>query len=256
MSHDPILQIDTIEVLYEQAILAVKGVSLHVQPGQIVVLLGANGAGKSTTLKAASNLVRAERGEVVKGRILYQGQEITRSAPHDLVANGLVQVLEGRHCFAQLTVEENLLTGAFARKASRRQLQADLEEIYKLFPRLQVRRKSLAGYTSGGEQQMLAIGRALMSKPKLVLLDEPSMGLAPQVVEEIFEIIHRLNQQSGVSFLIAEQNINVALRHAHCAYVVENGRIASEGTAQQMAERGNLQDFYLGRAAAKRTVAA
>jgi len=242
----PILQIDDIEVLYEQAILAVRSVSLKVEKGQVVVLLGANGAGKSTTLKAASNLVRAERGEVVRGRIFYQGWEITHSAPHTLAADGLVQVLEGRHCFSQLTVEENLLAGALARKVPRRQLLADLERVYSHFPRLKLRRKSLAGYTSGGEQQMVAIGRALMAAPQVVLLDEPSMGLAPQIVEEIFEIVHQLNVQEGVSFLIAEQNINVALRYAHHGYVLESGRVVSEGSAEQLAVRGDLQDFYLG----------
>ncbi|WP_447769904.1 ABC transporter ATP-binding protein [Pseudomonas kilonensis] len=242
----PILQIDDIEVLYEQTILAVRSVSLEVAKGQVVVLLGANGAGKSTTLKAASNLVRAERGEVVRGRIVYQGREVTHSAPHTLAANGLVQVLEGRHCFAQLTVEENLLAGALARQVPRRQLLADLELVYGHFPRLKLRRKSLAGYTSGGEQQMIAIGRALMAKPQLVLLDEPSMGLAPQIVEEIFEIVRQLNQHDGVSFLIAEQNINVALRYAHYGYVLESGRVVSEGSAEQLAARGDLQDFYLG----------
>ncbi|CAI8758225.1 High-affinity branched-chain amino acid transport ATP-binding protein BraG [Pseudomonas sp. IT-196MI5] len=256
MNEVPILQIDGIEVLYEQAILAVRGVSLAVPQGQIVVLLGANGAGKSTTLKAASNLVRAERGEVVQGRILYQGQDVTRSTPHSLVASGLVQVLEGRHCFAQLTVEENLLTGAFARQVSRGQLKADLERIYSQFPRLKLRRKSLAGYTSGGEQQMIALGRALMARPQLVLLDEPSMGLAPQIVEEIFEIIHQLNRRDGVSFLIAEQNINLALRYAQYGYVLESGRVASEGTTGQLAARGDIQDFYLGGGTASKGAAA
>ncbi|SFW74848.1 MULTISPECIES: ABC transporter ATP-binding protein [Pseudomonas] len=248
----PILQIDDIEVLYEQTILAVRSVSLEVKKGQVVVLLGANGAGKSTTLKAASNLVRAERGEVVRGRIVYQGRDVTRSAPHTLAASGLVQVLEGRHCFAQLTVEENLLAGALARQVPRRQLLADLELVYGHFPRLKLRRKSLAGYTSGGEQQMIAIGRALMARPQLVLLDEPSMGLAPQIVEEIFEIVRQLNQRDGVSFLIAEQNINVALRYAHHGYVLENGRVVSEGSAEQLAARSDLQDFYLGARAGAR----
>jgi branched-chain amino acid transport system ATP-binding protein len=242
----PILQIDGIEVLYDHTILAVRDVSLSVAKGQIVVLLGANGAGKSTTLKAASNLVRAERGEVVRGRIVYQGQDVTRSAPHLLARDGLVQVLEGRHCFAQLSVEENLLTGALARQVPRRQLLADLESVYGHFPRLKLRRKTLAGYTSGGEQQMIAIGRALMARPRLVLLDEPSMGLAPQIVEEIFEIIHQLNQREGSSFLIAEQNINLALRYAHYGYVLESGRVVSEGSAEQLAARGDLEDFYLG----------
>jgi len=242
----PILQIDDIEVLYEQTILAVRSVSLSVAKGQVVVLLGANGAGKSTTLKAVSNLVRAERGEVVRGRIVYQGLEVTHSAPHTLAANGLVQVLEGRHCFAQLSVEENLLAGALARRVPRRQLLVSLERVYAHFPRLKLRRKSLAGYTSGGEQQMIAIGRALMAEPQLVLLDEPSMGLAPQIVEEIFEIIRQLNQRDGVSFLIAEQNINTALRYAHHGYVLESGRVVSEGSAEQLAARSDLQDFYLG----------
>ena len=256
MNQVPILQIDAIEVLYEQAILAVRGVSLAVPQGQIVVLLGANGAGKSTTLKAAANLVRAERGEVVQGRIIYRGEDVTRSTPHSLVASGLVQVLEGRHCFAQLTVEENLLTGAFARQVSRGQLKADLERIYSQFPRLKLRRKSLAGYTSGGEQQMVALGRALMARPQLVLLDEPSMGLAPQIVEEIFEIIHQLNRRDGVSFLIAEQNINLALRYAQYGYVLESGRVVSEGTTGQLAARSDIQDFYLGGGAAGKGAAA
>lgn len=251
----PILQIDDIEVLYEQTILAVRSVSLNVAKGQVVVLLGANGAGKSTTLKAVSNLVRAERGEVVRGRIVYQGQEVTHSAPHTLAANGLVQVLEGRHCFAQLSVEENLLAGALARRVPRRQLLAALERVYEHFPRLKLRRKSLAGYTSGGEQQMIAIGRALMAEPQLVLLDEPSMGLAPQIVEEIFEIIRQLNQRDGVSFLIAEQNINTALRYAHHGYVLESGRVVSEGSAEQLAARSDLQDFYLGARAQSLSVA-
>ena len=246
MTNGPILQVDDIEVLYEQAVLAVRSVSLSVEKGQVVVLLGANGAGKSTTLKAVSNLVRAERGEVVRGRIVYQGEEVTHSAPHTLAANGLVQVLEGRHCFAQLSVEQNLLAGALAREVPRRQLLADLESVYAHFPRLKLRRKSLAGYTSGGEQQMIAIGRALMARPRLVLLDEPSMGLAPQIVEEIFEIVHQLNRREGVSFLVAEQNIHVALRYAHYGYVLESGRVVSEGRAEQLAARGDLQDFYLG----------
>ncbi|MGV8862941.1 MAG: ABC transporter ATP-binding protein [Pseudomonas sp.] len=246
MADTPILQIDNIEVLYEKAILAVRGVSLKVPEGAVVVLLGANGAGKSTTLKAASNLISAERGEVVKGQILYRGQNITRSSTSHLVANGLAQVLEGRHCFAHLTVEENLLIGAFVRKPSRQALKASLERIYAYFPRLKERRKSLTGYTSGGEQQMVAIGRALMAEPRLVLLDEPSMGLAPQIVEEIFEIVDQLNRHDGVSFLIAEQNINVALRYAQYAYVLESGQVVSEGPAHILAQREDIHDFYLG----------
>ena len=246
MPSHPILQIDDIEVVYEQVILALRGVSLSVRTGQIVALLGANGAGKSTTLKAVSQLLRAERGDLTRGRILYRGEDIGRRDPDALVAGGLVQVLEGRHCFAHLTVEENLLIGAFVRKVSRRAMQADLERIYGYFPRLKLRRKSLAGYTSGGEQQMVAIGRALMAKPRLVLLDEPSMGLAPQIVEEIFGIIARLNRDEGVSFLLAEQNISIALRYAQHAYVLESGRVVSEGPAQEMAQREDIHDFYLG----------
>lgn len=242
-----ILQVDDIEVLYEQVILAVRGVSLQVGEGQVVALLGANGAGKSTTLKAIAGLVRAERGEVVHGTIRYQGREITRVAPQSLAAAGLVQVLEGRHCFAHLTVEENLLTGAFARpRLGRGELHDELARIYDWFPRLKTRRSSLAGYTSGGEQQMVAIGRALISRPRLVLLDEPSMGLAPQIVEEIFDIVGELNRRDGVSFLVAEQNIDVALRHAHHAYVLESGRVVDHGPAAEMAARGDLHDFYLG----------
>lgn len=244
-----ILQVDDIEVLYEQVILAVRGVSLTVGQGQVVALLGANGAGKSTTLKAIAGLVRAERGEVVRGSIRYRGEDVTRTAPQTLATAGLVQVLEGRHCFAHLTVEENLLTGAFARpRISRGQLRDELARIYDWFPRLKTRRKSLAGYTSGGEQQMVAIGRALISRPQLVLLDEPSMGLAPQIVEEIFDIVGELNRRDGVSFLVAEQNIDVALRYAHHAYVLENGQVVDQGVASELASRGNLHDFYLGTA--------
>ncbi len=242
-----ILQVDDIEVLYEQVILAVRGVSLNVREGQVVALLGANGAGKSTTLKAIAGLVRAERGEVVRGRIRYRDEDVTSRESHRLASAGLVQVLEGRHCFAHLTVEENLLTGAFAReRISRATLKSELERIYDWFPRLKERRRSLAGYTSGGEQQMVAIGRALMARPRLVLLDEPSMGLAPQIVEEIFDIVGELNRRDGVSFLVAEQNIDVALRHAHHAYVLESGRVASEGPAAELAGREEIRDFYLG----------
>ncbi|WP_437884365.1 ABC transporter ATP-binding protein [Pseudomonas sp. LRF_L74] len=242
-----ILQVDDIEVIYEQVILAVSGVSLAVEEGRIVALLGANGAGKSSTLKAITGLVRAQRGEVARGSIRYRGQDVTRSATQALAAEGLVQVLEGRHCFAQLTVEENLLTGAFARPGvSRGELRDELARIYDWFPRLKERRKSKAGYTSGGEQQMVAIGRALISRPRLVLLDEPSMGLAPQIVDEIFQIIAGLNREQGVSFLIAEQNIDVALRHAHHAYVLESGRVVDQGPAAQLAAREDIHDFYLG----------
>lgn len=244
----PLLVLEQVEVFYEQAILALRGVSLRVEEGQVVALLGANGAGKSTTLKAISSLIRAERGEVTRGRIEYQGRSVTDSDPSRLVAAGLAQVLEGRHCFKQLSVEQNLLTGAFVSRPSRRQLKARLELIYSYFPRLKLLRSRLAGYTSGGEQQMLAIGRALMSEPRLLLLDEPSMGLAPQIVEEIFEILARLNHERGLSLLIAEQNINLALQYADFAYLLENGRVASEGAAVELATRDDLHHFYLGAA--------
>ncbi|MET1076396.1 MAG: ABC transporter ATP-binding protein [Pseudomonas sp.] len=249
MPHSAILRLEQVEVLYEGIILAVRGLSLEVREGQVVALIGANGAGKSSCLKAISNLVTSERGEVASGRIFYRGQSIGATPPSQLAALGLVQVLEGRRCFAQLTVEENLLVGAFVRRPSRRTLKVELERIYGLFPRLRERRSSLAGYTSGGEQQMIALGRALMARPRLVLLDEPSMGLAPQMVEEIFEIVGRLNRQEGVSFLIAEQNLRVALGHAHYAYVLENGRVAGQGEAAALAAQGDLAAFYLGRAA-------
>lgn len=242
----PILQLEHIEVIYGRVILAVRGVSLKVPAGSVVALLGANGAGKSTTLKAVSSLVRAERGEVVQGRIVFDGADITDTNPARLAAAGLVQVLEGRHCFGHLTVEENLKTGAFVRKPKRADLAQSLEQIYHYFPRLKTRRSSLAGYTSGGEQQMVAIGRALMAQPRLILLDEPSMGLAPQIVEEIFEIVRTLNQQAGVSFLLAEQNAAVALRYADYGYVIENGVVATEGPARELDARGDVAAFYLG----------
>ncbi|ATE59477.1 ABC transporter ATP-binding protein [Thauera sinica] len=246
MTAMPILQVDDIEVVYEQVILAVHGVSLSLGEGRIVALLGANGAGKSTTLKAISALVGAERGEVVGGRVLYRGKDVTRSAPDVLVRNGLVQVLEGRHCFPHLSVEENLLAGALASGGSRQEVKAGLERIYHYFPRLKERRRSAAGYTSGGEQQMVAIGRALMARPAVVLLDEPSMGLAPLIVDEIFAIVARLNADEGVSFLLAEQNASVALRHAHHAYVLESGRVVAQGSAAELAARSDIHDLYLG----------
>jgi branched-chain amino acid transport system ATP-binding protein len=243
----PLLTVDSIEVVYDQAILAVRDISLSVPERGVVALLGANGAGKSTTLKAISKLLRAERGRVVRGRITYQGRDITHAEPAELVRDGLAQVLEGRHCFQHLTVEENLLAGAFVRRPSRSELRTSLETIYAHFPRLKERRRVQAGYTSGGEQQMVAIGRALMSSPKLVLLDEPSMGLAPQVVEEIFEIVKDLNRRTGVSFLLAEQNVRVALRYADYGYLIENGAIASEGPVADLAAGDTAQSFYLGR---------
>jgi branched-chain amino acid transport system ATP-binding protein len=240
------LSVNNIEVIYNHVILVLKGVSLKVEKGRIVALLGANGAGKTTTLKAISNLLRAERGEVTKGQILYRGERIDRSNPSELVKRGICQVMEGRHCFQHLTVEENLLTGAFTRKIGRAELKRDLELVYTYFPRLKLRRTSQSGYTSGGEQQMTAIGRALMARPKMILLDEPSMGLAPQLVEEIFEIVKSLNQKEGVSFLLAEQNTNVALRYADYGYILENGRVVMDGEAQRLRENDDVKEFYLG----------
>lgn len=242
----PLLEVNNIEVLYNHVILALKGVSLTVRKGGITALLGGNGAGKSTTLKAISNLIHSERGEVTKGSIIYDGENVVGFSPSDLVDRGVIQVMEGRHCFEHLTVEENLLTGAYTRKDGRAATAADLELVYTYFPRLKERRKSQAGYTSGGEQQMTAIGRALMSRPKMILLDEPSMGLAPQLVEQIFEIVSRLNAEQGVTFLLAEQNTNVALRFADAGFILENGRIVMEGAANDLRENPDVKEFYLG----------
>src|ERR1051325_8145816 len=220
---EPILSVLNIEVIYDHVILVLKGVSLEVSEGQIVALLGANGAGKTTTLKAISNLLRAERGDVTKGQILFRGERIDQLNPAELVRRGICQVMEGRHCFQHLTVEENLLTGAYTGGALGGGIKDDLEKVYSYFPRLKERRHSQSGYTSGGEQQMTAIGRALMARPNTILLDEPSMGLAPQLVEEIFEIVRSLNRKEGVSFLLAEQNTNIALRYADYGYILENG---------------------------------
>ncbi|WPP00658.1 ABC transporter ATP-binding protein [Pseudomonas sp. HR96] len=241
-----LLAVEDIEVIYDGAILAVAGVSLRVEQGGIVALLGANGAGKSTTLKAISGLVQADRARVSRGAIRFRGADTAGIPANQLARQGIVHVLEGRHVFAHLTIEENLRTGGFLRKPSRARLAEELERIYAWFPRLRTKRKTQAGLTSGGEQQMLAIGRALMTRPSLVLLDEPSMGLAPIIVEEIFEIVAQLNRQEGVSFLVAEQNINVALRHASYAYILENGRVVGEGAAEQLAAREDIQHFYLG----------
>ncbi|TQM92865.1 ABC transporter ATP-binding protein [Roseinatronobacter monicus] len=241
-----LLEVNNIEVLYNHVILALKGVSFDVPKGGITALLGGNGAGKSTTLKAISNLIHSERGEVTKGSILYDGKNVVGLDPADLVKSGVVQVMEGRHCFEHLTVEENLLTGAYTRRDGRGAVAAELDLVYEYFPRLKERRKSQAGYTSGGEQQMTAIGRALMSRPSMILLDEPSMGLAPQLVEQIFEIVSRLNREQGVTFLLAEQNTNVALRYAHTGYILENGRIVMEGNAQELRENPDVKEFYLG----------
>ncbi len=243
---DTLLEVNNIEVIYNHVILVLKGVSLTVPKGGITALLGGNGAGKTTTLKAVSNLLHSERGEVTKGTIEYRGQSIHESDPAVLVEKGVIQVMEGRHCFEHLTVEENLLTGAYTRKDGKAAIQQDLELVYKYFPRLQERRRSQAGYTSGGEQQMLAMGRALMSRPETILLDEPSMGLAPQLVEEIFGIVKDLNEQEGVSFLLAEQNTNVALRFAHYGYILESGRVVMDGPAADLRENPDVKEFYLG----------
>jgi branched-chain amino acid transport system ATP-binding protein len=248
----PLLRVNNVEVIYDHVILVLKGVSLDVQRGSIVALLGANGAGKTTTLKAISNLLASERGEVTKGSIEFKGERVDKLNPAALVRRGVVQVMEGRHCFQHLTVEENLLTGAFIRGGGRSAIRADLEIVYNYFPRLRQRRKSQAGYTSGGEQQMTAIGRALMARPTTILLDEPSMGLAPQVVEEIFEIVHDLNEREGVSFLLAEQNTAVALRYANYGYILENGRVVMDGPATDLSSNEDVKEFYLGLSASGR----
>jgi branched-chain amino acid transport system ATP-binding protein len=243
---NPLLEVNGIEVIYNRVILVLKGVSLRVPEGGVVALLGGNGAGKTTTLKAISNLLRSERGEVTKGSIQFRGERVDALNPSDLVKRGVVQVMEGRHCFGHLTVEENLLTGAYTRNAPRSEVKADLEKVYAFFPRLKQRRASLAGYTSGGEQQMTAVGRALMARPRMILLDEPSMGLAPQIVEEIFEIVKSLNEEERVSFLLAEQNTMVALRFAGFGYILENGRVVLEGDAGSLSDNEDVKEFYLG----------
>ncbi|WP_417727150.1 ABC transporter ATP-binding protein [Roseovarius sp.] len=243
---ETLLEVNNIEVIYNHVILVLKGVSLNVPKGGITALLGGNGAGKTTTLKAISNLLKSERGEVTKGTITYRGERVQDLVPSDLVKKGVVQVMEGRHCFEHLTVEENLLTGAYTRDASRGEIDADLNMVYDYFPRLKERRKSQAGYTSGGEQQMVAIGRALMSRPETILLDEPSMGLAPQLVEQIFNIVKSLNEDQGYTFLLAEQNTNVALRFAHYGYILESGRVVMDGDAKSLRENPDVKEFYLG----------
>ncbi len=249
---DAILVVNNIEVIYDHVILVLKGVSLGVPEGGIVALLGANGAGKTTTLKAISNLLHSERGEVTKGSIVFDGEEVQARSPNELVRRGCVQVMEGRHCFGHLTIEENLLTGAFTRRDGRAAIKADMERVYAYFPRLKDRRESMAGYTSGGEQQMCAIGRALMARPKMILLDEPSMGLAPQIVEEIFEIVRDLNVKENVSFLLAEQNTFQALKYAKYGYILENGRVVMDGEAKSLRENEDVKEFYLGIAEGKR----
>ena len=249
---DRYLSINNIEVIYDHVILVLKGVSLNVPKGKIVALLGANGAGKSTTLKAISNLLHAERGDVTKGLVEYKGERVDQLSPNELVKRGVIQVMEGRHCFGHLTIEENLLTGAYTRSISRSELKESLEKVYYYFPRLKTRRTSQAGYTSGGEQQMCVIGRALMAKPEMILLDEPSMGLAPQVVQEIFEIVQDLNRRENVSFLLAEQNTMVALRYADFGYILENGRVVMEGGAEDLRTNEDVKEFYLGLSSAGR----
>ncbi|HWL58667.1 MAG TPA: ABC transporter ATP-binding protein [Paracoccus sp. (in: a-proteobacteria)] len=243
---ETLLEVNNIEVIYNHVILVLKGVSLSVPKGGITALLGGNGAGKTTTLKAISNLLHSERGEVTKGAITYRGERVQNMDPASLVRKGVIQVMEGRHCFEHLTVEENLLTGAYSRSDGRAEIARDLEMVYAYFPRLKERRKSQAGYTSGGEQQMCAMGRALMSRPETILLDEPSMGLAPQLVSQIFEIVKAVNEGEGVTFLLAEQNTNVALRYAHYGYILESGRVVMDGPAEALRENPDVKEFYLG----------
>ncbi|HSI51692.1 MAG TPA: ABC transporter ATP-binding protein [Ideonella sp.] len=241
-----LLDVNGIEVIYHHVILVLKGVSLQVPEGSVVALLGGNGAGKTTTLRAVSNLLAGERGEVTKGRIELRGERIEKLSPAQLVQRGVVQVMEGRHCFAHLTIEDNLLTGAYARKDGKAAVAETLEKVYTYFPRLKTRRGSQAAYTSGGEQQMCAIGRALMANPRMVLLDEPSMGLAPQIVEEVFQIVQDLNRKERVTFLLAEQNTHIALRYADHGYILENGRVVMDGAAAELRENEDVQEFYLG----------
>jgi branched-chain amino acid transport system ATP-binding protein len=248
----PILSLNNIEVVYDRVILVLKGVSIAVPSGGIVALLGANGAGKTTTLKAISNLLHSERGEVTKGAIEFDGAQVQALSPNEVVRRGCIQVMQGRFCFGHLTIEENLLTGAFTRRDGAAAIRASLEKVYVYFPRLRERRQSLAGYTSGGEQQMCAIGRALMSSPKMILLDEPSMGLAPQIVEEIFAIMKSLNESEGVSFLLAEQNANLALKYSGYGYILETGRVVLDGAAAALSENEDVKEFYLGVAEGKR----
>jgi branched-chain amino acid transport system ATP-binding protein len=243
---DNILEIDTIEVVYDNVIAALHDVSLAVPRGKIVALLGGNGAGKSTTLKSISTMLASERGKVTRGKITYDGVPVTTQAPHDMVRRGLVQVLEGRRCFGHLTVEENIIAGAYSRKLSKSDIKNELEKIYSYFKRLRDKRKSQAGYTSGGEQQMVAVARAMMAKPKMLLLDEPSMGLAPQLVAEIFNIVRDLNQKEGVSILLAEQNTNVALRNANYGYIIETGHVMLHGTAESLLKDDKVKELYLG----------
>ncbi len=241
-----ILEIDGIEVVYDNVIAAVHDVSLSVPRGKIVALLGGNGAGKSTTLKAVSTMLASERGKVTRGTITYDGMPVKNQDPAVMVGLGMVQVLEGRRCFGHLTVEENIIAGAYSRKLSKSELKNELEKIYNYFKRLKERRKSQAGFTSGGEQQRIAVARAMMAKPKMLLLDEPSMGLAPQLVEEIFNIVRELNVKEGVSILLAEQNTNIALRNANYGYIIETGHVMLHGPAQDLLSDPKVKELYLG----------
>lgn len=245
-SSNILLKVNNIEVIYNHVILVLKGVSFSVPEGSIVTLLGGNGAGKTTTLRAVSNLLLGERGEVTKGSIEFRGERVESLTPADLVHRGVIQVMEGRRCFGHLTIEDNLLTGAYTRTDSKVAIQQSLEKVYTFFPRLKTRRSSQAAYTSGGEQQMCAIGRALMANPKILLLDEPSMGLAPQIVEEVFSIVKQLNEKEGVTFVLAEQNVNIALRYADFGYILENGRVVMEGSAVDLRGNEDVKEFYLG----------
>lgn len=251
-SSENILEVKNIEVAYNKVILALHDVSLTIPKGKIVALLGANGAGKSTTLKSISTMLASEKGEVTKGTIKYDGTEIKKQNPSEMVGLGMVQVLEGRRCFGHLTVEENIISGAYSRKLSRGDLNAEVEKIYGYFKRLKERRKSQAGFTSGGEQQMIAVARAMMAKPKMLLLDEPSMGLAPQLVAEIFHIVKELNEKEGVSILLAEQNTNVALRNADYGYIIETGNVMLEGSAKDLLNNEKVKELYLGISKGKR----
>jgi branched-chain amino acid transport system ATP-binding protein len=247
-----LLNVNGIEVIYNHVILVLKGVSLQVREGRIVALMGGNGAGKTTTLRAVSNLLKSERGNVTKGSVELRGERIDAFTPSEMVERGVVQVMEGRHCFAHLTIEENLMTGAYTRRDGKAAVELTLEKVYAYFPRLKTRRLSQAAYTSGGEQQMCAIGRALMANPRMVLLDEPSMGLAPQIVEEVFEIVRDLNVRESVTFLLAEQNTNMALRYADYGYILENGRVVMDGSAESLRGNSDVKEFYLGVGASER----
>ncbi|MES2888364.1 MAG: ABC transporter ATP-binding protein [Pseudomonadota bacterium] len=249
-SQPPLLSLQGVQAVYQHAVVALQGVSLTVQPGEIHALLGPNGAGKSTALQAVSNLLPALRGRVSAGQIRYDGQDVSRLSPAVLVRLGLVQVLEGRHCFRSLSVEDNLVTGGLGRSASRAEIATDLARVYEVFPRLKIKRHVAAGLTSGGEQQMTAIGRALMSRPRLLVLDEPSMGLAPQIAQDIFAQLVTLNRQDGLTMLVAEQNATLALRHAHRATVIDTGRVVLEGPAAVLRQRSDIQSFYFGQALA------